>query len=41
MAGINPGEEILSGRVNYVVFGHGADNHEWDELPVSCPLKRG
>lgn len=25
-------EEISSGRVNYVVFGHGADSHEWDEL---------
>jgi acetoin utilization deacetylase AcuC-like enzyme len=25
-------EEIISGRVNYVVFGHGADSHEWDEL---------
>jgi acetoin utilization deacetylase AcuC-like enzyme len=25
-------EEILAGRVHYVVFGHGADSHEWDEL---------
>jgi len=25
-------EEIISNRVNYVVFGHGADSHEWDEL---------
>ena len=25
-------EEIIGNRVNYVVFGHGADSHEWDEL---------
>lgn len=25
-------EEILAGRVHYIVFGHGADSHEWDEL---------
>ncbi len=24
--------EIMAGRVHYVVFGHGADSHEWDEL---------
>ncbi len=25
-------EELISDRINYVVFGHGADSHEWDEL---------
>jgi len=25
-------KEIIEGRVNYVVFCHGADSHEWDEL---------
>jgi acetoin utilization deacetylase AcuC-like enzyme len=25
-------KEILANRVHYVVFGHGADSHEWDEL---------
>ena len=25
-------DEILADRVHYVVFGHGADSHEWDEL---------
>jgi len=29
-------EEILANRVHYVVFGHGADSHEWDEL--ACQL---
>jgi len=24
--------EITEGRVHYVVFCHGADSHEWDEL---------
>jgi acetoin utilization deacetylase AcuC-like enzyme len=24
--------EIIEGRVHYVVFCHGADSHEWDEL---------
>lgn len=26
------GNEIIQGRVHYVVFCHGADSHEWDEL---------
>lgn len=26
------GKEIIEGRVHYVVFCHGADSHEWDEL---------
>ena len=25
-------DEISAGRIHYVVFGHGADSHEWDEL---------
>jgi acetoin utilization deacetylase AcuC-like enzyme len=25
-------EEIIRDNVHYVVFGHGADSHEWDEL---------
>lgn len=25
-------KEIIAGRVHYVVFCHGADSHEWDEL---------
>ncbi len=25
-------KEIIEGRVHYVVFCHGADSHEWDEL---------
>ena len=25
-------KEILEGRVHYIVFAHGADSHEWDEL---------
>lgn len=25
-------DELICDRVNYVVFGHGADSHEWDEL---------
>lgn len=24
--------EIIEGRVHYIVFCHGADSHEWDEL---------
>lgn len=26
--------EIIEGRVHYVVFCHGADSHEWDELAM-------
>jgi len=26
------GKEIIEGRIHYVVFCHGADSHEWDEL---------
>lgn len=25
-------KEIMEGRIHYVVFSHGADSHEWDEL---------
>jgi acetoin utilization deacetylase AcuC-like enzyme len=25
-------KEIIENRIHYIVFGHGADSHEWDEL---------
>jgi acetoin utilization deacetylase AcuC-like enzyme len=28
--------KILSDEVHYVVFAHGADSHEWDDLGVQC-----
>jgi acetoin utilization deacetylase AcuC-like enzyme len=29
-------KDLLSGNVNYVVFCHGADSHEWDDLGSQC-----
>ena len=28
--------EILAGNIDYVVFCHGADSHEWDDLGSQC-----
>ena len=28
--------DLLAGKINYVVFCHGADSHEWDDLGFQC-----
>lgn len=28
--------ELLAGRIHYVVFCHGADSHEWDQIGGGC-----
>lgn len=30
------GEKILNGKIHYLVFAHGADSHEWDDLGGQC-----
>lgn len=32
----NLAEAILDGRIGYVVWCHGADSHEWDDLGFQC-----
>lgn len=37
---VDVADGLLSGRLGYVAFAHGADSHEWDDLGYQCTTRQ-